>query len=322
MDILIETHGSKLKVKNDIFLIEAENKKMEVSPVNVKSFVIKAKASITTSAIALALKNNIELVLLDDYDKPYCRLLNTQFSKSGYLRQCQYKFFNSHFAIEISKIIIFKKARKQKEHLLSLKIEEDKISKEILKIDLAMEKLKNSNFKDTEEIMGIEGNISKIYYAVLSKSLQGRFTFNNRSTRPAKDEFNASLNYLYGILYRKVEKALLLAGFDLNTGFLHTNKEKSLSLVFDFIELFRHYAMELNYRLYKGKGIRKSYFEILEKGIGISREGKGYLISEFNDYLNSSEVYNDISYQRNKIIQLEAYKFSEIILDLDKNNSI
>ena len=39
---------------------------------------------------------------------------------------------------------------------------------------------------------------------------------------------------------------ILNAGLDLNTGFLHSNKKKSLSLVFDFIEIFRHFVLPIN----------------------------------------------------------------------------
>ena len=110
MEVCIETDGSSLKVKNGIFLIESKEKKVEVSPINVRSFVVKANISITTSAISLILNNNIELVFIDNYEKPYGRIINTEFSKSGYLRQTQYKVFNSSLSFDIAKAILSEEA--------------------------------------------------------------------------------------------------------------------------------------------------------------------------------------------------------------------
>jgi CRISPR-associated protein Cas1 len=63
-------------------------------------------------------------------------------------------------------------------------------------------------------IMGIEGSGGRIYFEALSSLMPDRFKFDGRSRNPAKDEFNALLNYSYGVLYSKVEKACIIAGLD------------------------------------------------------------------------------------------------------------
>ncbi|MFO7558792.1 MAG: CRISPR-associated endonuclease Cas1 [Desulfobacterales bacterium] len=50
-----------------------------------------------------------------------------------------------------------------------------------------------------------------------------KYQFSGRSRRPAKDPFNAVLNYCYGMLYSRVEKACILSGLDPFVGFLHTD---------------------------------------------------------------------------------------------------
>ena len=319
MEVCIETDGSSLKVKNGIFLIESKEKKVEVSPINVRSFVVKANISITTSAVSLILNNDIELVFIDNYEKPYGRIINTEFSKSGYLRQTQYKVFNSNLGFDIAKAILMKKSLKQKEHAISIMKTSDSSEKGKI-YDIFLTQLKNCNSGQIDELMGIEGNITKFYYSILSENLSGRFTFEKRSFMPAKDEFNACLNYLYGVLYRKVERALLNAGLDLNTGFLHSNKKKSLSLVFDFIEIFRHYAMSFNYSLFQSKEIRKSFFEYNNESVGLNKEGRNFLIAEFSDFLESTELYNNNHTKRIEVIKSEAFKFSDMILDLSNKN--
>lgn len=321
MEIYIETDGSRLKVKNNIFLIETKVKKTEVSPVNVKSFVIGGKISITSCAIELAIKNDIEIVFVDRYNKPFCRMMTSQFSKSGYLRQMQYKVFNSPMAFEIAKITLLKKGSKQELYAKELVEREEGSNNDLIILNNLIEQLKYSDSGSIEELMGIEGMLSKKFYQILSKNLRGQFTFKSRSFRPARDEFNASLNYIYGILYRKVERALLNAGLDINTGYLHSNKTKSLSLVYDFIEFFRNYGIEFNYWIYRRKLVKKSYFEYSKNGVTMSKSGKDFILNQFNLYLNRSERYKEKDVKREEIIKLEAYSFGDLILKLSEEMS-
>lgn len=43
----------------------------------------------------------------------------------------------------------------------------------------------------------------------------------------ARDPYNVVLNYLFGVLYSKVEQALVLAGFDVKIGILHGESRKA-----------------------------------------------------------------------------------------------
>ena len=84
---------------------------------------------------------------------------------------------------------------------------------------------------------------TKKYFEALSSILPEKYKFKSRSRNPAKDEFNAMLNYGYGVLYSMVEKACIIAGLDPYIGFLHTDNYNKKSLVFDVIELFRTVQM-------------------------------------------------------------------------------
>ena len=80
---------------------------------------------------------------------------------------------------------------------------------------------------------------AKKYFGAISSIVPEKYKFEGRSRNPAKDEFNAMLNYGYGVLYSMVEKACIIAGLDPYIGFLHTDNYNKKSLVFDVIELFR-----------------------------------------------------------------------------------
>ncbi|MBW2028434.1 MAG: CRISPR-associated endonuclease Cas1, partial [Deltaproteobacteria bacterium] len=81
--------------------------------------------------------------------------------------------------------------------------------------------------------------------------------FDGRSRRPAKNPFNAVLNYCYGMLYGLVEKACILAGLDPYIGFLHADDYNKKSLVFDLIEPFRIYGEQTAVYLFTGKKVHQ-----------------------------------------------------------------
>jgi CRISPR-associated protein Cas1 len=63
--------------------------------------------------------------------------------------------------------------------------------------------------------------------------------FCRRVTRGARDPINQCLNYVYGMLYGEVWRAVMKAGLDPYFGLMHGSKRDQGSLVFDIIEEFR-----------------------------------------------------------------------------------
>ena len=89
--------------------------------------------------------------------------------------------------------------------------------------------------------------------------------------------------------------------------------------MFDFIEIFRHFAMSFNYSLFQSKKIRKSFFEYDKASVSLNKDGRIFLIGEFSDYLENTELYNNHHTKRIEIIKNEAFKFGDMILELSKN---
>ena len=104
-----------------------------------------------------------------------------------------------------------------------------------------------------------------------------RRTFATRSRHPAHDEFNAMLNYGYGVLYSMVEKACILAGLDPFVGFLHTDNYNKKSLVFDLIEPFRILSDRATLLLFTGRRRQKDFFKPVPGGIALEQARPGLL---------------------------------------------
>jgi CRISPR-associated protein Cas1 len=72
-------------------------------------------------------------------------------------------------------------------------------------------------------LMGLEGTAGRVYFDCLGRLVPEAHRFEGRSRQPARDGFNAMLNYSYGVLYSLVERACICAGLDPFVDFLHTD---------------------------------------------------------------------------------------------------
>lgn len=98
--------------------------------------------------------------------------------------------------------------------------------------------------RERDRLMGVEGSISAHYWGAVRLILDPSVPFEKRVARGAKDLFNSCLNYGYGILYNRVQKALADAGAALHISFLHQPQGKKPTLVFDQIEEFRQFVVD------------------------------------------------------------------------------
>lgn len=90
-----------------------------------------------------------------------------------------------------------------------------------------------------EQVLSLEGRAAVLYWEKARKLLLVEAGWSSREGQGATDLVNSLLNYGYGILYSRIENALLLAGLDPYGGFTHTDRPGKPSLVFDLIEEFR-----------------------------------------------------------------------------------
>ncbi len=87
--------------------------------------------------------------------------------------------------------------------------------------------------------MGIEGHAAALYWGHLMKLVPPELGFKARHTQGATDAVNQGINYVYGMLYGEVWRALAKVGLDPYFGLMHGSERDQGSLVFDLIEEFR-----------------------------------------------------------------------------------
>ncbi len=140
-------------------------------------------------------------------------------------------------------------------------------------------------------LMGIEGNIARLYWQAVGAGLPARYGFAKRSRQPAEDIFNAAINYLYGMLYAVVEAGLFAAGLDPHLGILHADAHDKPTLSYDLIEPFRPWIDRLLMTACIKSEVKPEHFTQNQHGLFLNKEGKAYFIPLFNDFLRSPLNY-------------------------------
>lgn len=87
--------------------------------------------------------------------------------------------------------------------------------------------------------MGHEGRAAARYWTSVGGLLPGELEFPVRHTRHATDPVNSAVNYVYGMLYGEVWRAVVRGGLDPYFGITHCTERDLGSLAFDLIEEYR-----------------------------------------------------------------------------------
>ena len=314
MQLVINTYGSYLRKSGDCFLVKTEDKSIEISVKKVDSIMIATSAYLSTDALKMAIENNIDVIFLDEFGDPYGRVWHSKLGSTVLIRRRQLEMSATPQGLELAKEWIVRKIENQIDFLERLKRpREDKAEKleESIKVLVEIKQRIDSLTGTIDErrgtVMALEGAAGKIYFDALSYIMPERFKFYGRSRNPAKDEFNALLNYGYGVLYSLVEKACIIAGLDPYIGFLHTDNYNKKSLVFDLIEMYRIFSEETVGYLFSGRKIKVEHFDEVKGGFTLNKEGKAVLIEALNKTLDDTMRYKGRNIQKKNIIQFECH---------------
>jgi len=328
MQLHLNTYGTYLHVKEEMFEIkikqeDGSTKKTQVAAHKVKSIWIGLGIALSSDAVKLALTHNIDMVFLDFDGKPLGRFWHSKLGSTTKIRRQQLVVSDSAFGLQLIKIWLTEKIGNQINFYITLKKHRAKqaelIDESIEKASVYIDKINALEAQNTnlvaDQLRAFEGNAGRIYFQTLSKLLPKQYQFEKRSFRPAEDVFNAFLNYAYGILYARVERALILAGLDPYVGILHRDDYNYKSMVYDFIEPFRIFAEAPTYRLFSSKKVKIEHTEKIENGFTLVKPGKELLVETFNQYLEGDKVrYKNKNQSRYNIMQQKAHELANQLL--------
>lgn len=298
MQIVLDSYGLNLSVRNGCFLISSGKEKRMVHPERITSILVTTACRISTPSILLAANNEIAIVICSRTGKPEARLWSPRFLNTSMLRRSQYGFTRSNSGYDWMKEIIGLKLDIQLANILYLTDRKESLPHEteavVTEISRSISSLLSLEIVDIETLIKIryfEASAAKYYWQLIGKKLPEPFSFAARTKQNPTDVFNPYINYLYGMLRNKVETSILSFGLDPALGCMHRDGYKLPSLVFDLMEPFRPI---IDRHLIEAvlDGRLTDTMETDEWGQRrISRPGRRKLIDLFNEKLSRTCLY-------------------------------
>lgn len=325
MQLHLHSYGTYLHVKDQMFEIKVpaqdgkEAIKKHLAAKKVKSMWLSPHTALSASAVGLALKHNIDIVFLENNGHPLGRVWHSKLGSTTMIRKCQLEASLDVRGVDFTKKWLCAKLDNQLSFIASLgkhrkaqRTELEETSARIAALALKIEKTEAVQIKEVaEQFRGLEGTAGRLYFETLARIIPEQYKFSGRSHRPAQNAFNAFLNYGYGILYSRTERALMLAGLDPYLGFLHRDDYNHRSMVYDFIEPFRIFIDKPIFQLFTAKKVRQDHWEQYDNGVGMTKEGKILCVQAVNTHLEEEKIrFRGRNRCRADVMQAEAYGFS------------
>lgn len=295
MELVLNTFGTSLNRDNEGFVVTHKDGRQRIPVAGIKSIQISRGAQITSDAVMLAIEHEIEVLFMDKSGMPIGRIWSPRYGSVSTIRKGQLNFTFSNDALQWIKEIIRRKIENQQALLLMMRTDNVAINrkreKNIARLEDYRTKITSLNGEIVSDVAaqlrGWEGVASKIYFETLNDLIPEEYRFEMRTQHPAMDVVNAFLNYGYGVLYGKIEGALIKAGIDPYIGILHRDDYNRPVLVYDVIELYRIWVDYVVYSLVVQQVVTDEYYSVREDGsYWLESLGRRVLIQSLNDYLD------------------------------------
>jgi CRISPR-associated protein Cas1 len=191
--------------------------------------------------------------------------------------------------------------------------------KELTEIIGSMEALatKISATTETDELMGIEGNIRRTYYEAFNLIIPD-FFMEGRSYRPPLNEVNALISFGNMMCYSQCLRAIHQTQLNPLISFLHQPGERRFSLSLDLAEIFKPILVDrVIFKLLNRKEIQESDFDMKVNACLLKEKGKKKFVQAFEERLEETikhrSLGRNVSYKQ--LMKLECYKLVKHVLN-------
>lgn len=165
--------------------------------------------------------------------------------------------------------------------------------------------------KSIQELMGIEGNIRKKYYAAWSVIINQEIEFDKRVMHPPDNMINSLISFVNSLVYTRTLSEIYHTQLNPTISYLHEPGIRRYSLCLDISEVFKPLIGDrLIFSLLNRKQITEKSFTKELNYLHLKKDASKLIVSEFEKKMKQiimhKELGRQVSYQY--LIRLEAYK--------------
>lgn len=171
--------------------------------------------------------------------------------------------------------------------------------------------------QEVNEIMGIEGNIRKVYYSTWSKIINQEIDFEKRVKRPPDNMINTLISFINSLIYTTCLSEIYKTQLNPTISYLHSPGDRRFSLCLDITEIFKPLIVDrMIFSLLNKNMISEDDFAKDSNFYYLKDKGRKKILEEYEKKLNQTishkELKRDVSYQT--LIKLECYKLIKHLL--------
>ena len=136
------------------------------------------------------------------------------------------------------------------------------------------------------ELLGIEGICSNIYFRSFGHMFRCDFKFSGRNRRPPKDPINVIISLGYTFLTKEICSALEAESFEPYLGFLHGIRYGRKSLALDIIEEFRQPVIDrMTLKMFNKQMLSKYDFDREDDRVILNTDGFRKFCAEYEKWM-------------------------------------
>ncbi len=169
-----------------------------------------------------------------------------------------------------------------------------------------------------EELMGLEGNVRRIYYQAWPGWLGNIQTPFKRVYHPPDNPLNALLSFLNSLLYTACVSELYRTALYPGISYLHTPGTRRFSLALDLVEPFKPLMVDrLLFRLWGCRMVSDKDFRKYSNGFLLTDDARRRILQEWDQELRKTvhcpALNRSVSYRQ--LLRLDCYKLVNHLLE-------
>ena len=311
----VSKHSERLQVMRVGEGTPSERMVQRAPLLHLESVLITGRGiSLSADAIEACCRRGIPIHFVSGRGQPYAALYSAGLTGTVQTRRAQMLAYSDQRSLALARAFAEGKIRNQAallKYMAKYRKEADpelydqlrRASDEVKAHLKELDRLEGSCIDDVRgQVLSAEGRAAQRYWEAIKRVLPQEYGWPGRRRRGARDPVNAALNYGYGVLYGKIEQAVVLAGLDPYAGFIHVDRPGKPSLVLDLIEEFRSPVVD---RTVLGLANKRVSLEQDKKGL-FTESTRRMLAEKVLARLEKPERYERKRHPLRAIIQMQA----------------
>jgi CRISPR-associated protein Cas1 len=281
-------------------------------PVNdVDNFYIFGEMNLNTALINFIAQNGIILHFFNYYGFYTGSFYPKETLNSGMLTVKQSAFYLSNNKRLVIAKSILKAGAFNILHNIKYYLRNGKNELQTHADTITMLSTKLDNQSDIQALMGIEGNIRKVYYDAFPIIINQDIEFETRTKNPPDNMINSLISFINTLIYTTVLSEIYKTQLNPLISYLHQPGTRRFSLSLDISEIFKPLIGDrMIFSLLNKNQITKKSFEKELNYTYLTKKGKETILREYDERLKTTVRHKglgrNVSYQH--LIRLELYK--------------